>query len=147
MNKETRMRKANYIRKDEINLCRFVKICYSVIERNIEGKWEYVGKVKEKGLQIRNRVYLFDDKYKLAHYKGTKILEVFEGIPEWATPKMIERYEELKNFCNKIEVEEMLGKEVTKHDCPLELLREQQKYMGLYLSILEKRALIENIVL
>lgn len=57
------------------------------------------------------------------------------------------RYEKLENFCNKIEVEEMLGKEVTKHDCPLELLREQQKYMGLYLSVLEKRALIENIVL
>lgn len=57
------------------------------------------------------------------------------------------RYEKLKNFCNKIEVETMLGKEETKHDCPLELLREQQKYMGLYLSVLEKRALIENIVL
>lgn len=57
------------------------------------------------------------------------------------------RYEKLKNFCNKIEVEEMLGKEVTKHDCPLELLREQQKYMGLYLSVLEKRALIENVEL
>lgn len=57
------------------------------------------------------------------------------------------RYEKLKNFCNKIEVETMLGKEVTKHDCPLELLREQQKYMGLYLSVLEKRALIEKIVL
>ena len=57
------------------------------------------------------------------------------------------RYEKLKNFCNKIEVEEMLGKEVTKHDCQLELLREQQKCMGLYLSVLEKRALIENIVL
>lgn len=57
------------------------------------------------------------------------------------------RYEKLKNFCNKIEVEEMLGKEVTKYDCPLELLREQQKYMGLYLSVLEKRALIENVEL
>ncbi|WP_270473477.1 crAss001_48 related protein [Holdemanella porci] len=57
------------------------------------------------------------------------------------------RYEKLKNFCNKIEVEEMLGKEVTKHDCPLELLREQQKYMGLYLFVLEKRALIENVEL
>ena len=57
------------------------------------------------------------------------------------------RYEKLKNFCNKIEVETMLGKEVTKHDCQLQLLREQQKYMGLYLSILEKRALIENIKL
>lgn len=57
------------------------------------------------------------------------------------------RYEKLKNFCNKIEVETMLGKEVTKHDCPLELLREQQKCMGLYLSVLEKRALIENVEL
>lgn len=57
------------------------------------------------------------------------------------------RYEKLKNFCNKIELETMLGKEVTKHDCPLELLREQQKYMGLYLSVLEKRALIENVEL
>lgn len=57
------------------------------------------------------------------------------------------RYEKLKNFCNKIEVEEMLGKEVTKHDCPLELLRKQQKYIGLYLSVLEKRALIENVEL
>lgn len=57
------------------------------------------------------------------------------------------RYEKLKNFCNKIEVEEMLGKEETKHDCQLELLREQQKYMGLYLSVLEKRAFIENVEL
>ena len=57
------------------------------------------------------------------------------------------RYEKLKNFCNKIEVETMLGKEETKHDCPLELLREQKRYMGLYLSILEKRALIENVEL
>lgn len=57
------------------------------------------------------------------------------------------RYEKLRNFCNKIEVEEMLGKEVTKHNCPLELLREQKRYMGLYLSILEKRTLIENVEL
>lgn len=57
------------------------------------------------------------------------------------------RYEKLKNFCNKIEVEQMLGQEVTKHDCPLELLREQQKHMEFYLLILEKRALIENVEL
>lgn len=57
------------------------------------------------------------------------------------------RYEKLKAFCNKIEVEIMLEKETTKYDCPLELLRKQQKYMGLYLSVLEKRALIEDIEL
>ena len=95
-------------------------------------------KIKEKkeknNMELKETVELMNSKdYKerfVAEYHQVKI-----------------RYEKLKNFCNKIEVETMLGKEVTKHDCPLELLREQQKYMGLYLSILEKRALIENIVL
>lgn len=57
------------------------------------------------------------------------------------------RYEKLKNFCNRIEVAQMMGTEEPKHDCPLELLREQQKYMGMYLSVLEKRAIIENVTL
>lgn len=57
------------------------------------------------------------------------------------------RYEKLKAFCNKIEVAEMMGTESPKHDCPLALLREQQKYMGMYLSVLEKRAIIEDVCL
>ena len=57
------------------------------------------------------------------------------------------RYEKLKDFCNKIEVAEMTKTEPPKHDCPLELLREQQKYMGQYISILEKRAIIEHVSL
>ena len=97
-----------------------------------------IRKVKEKkeknNMELKETVELMNsDDYKerfVAEYHQVKI-----------------RYEKLKNFCNKIEVETMLGKEVTKHDCPLELLREQQKYMGLYLSVLEKRALIENVVL
>ena len=66
-------------------------------------------------------------------------------IAEYAQLKI--RYEKLKNFCNRIEVAEMTNTEPPKHDCPLELLREQQKNMGLYLSCLEKRAIIENIEL
>lgn len=97
-----------------------------------------IRKVKEKkeknNMELKETVELMNsDDYKerfIAEYHQVKI-----------------RYEKLKNFCNKIEVETMLGKEETKHDCPLELLREQQKYMGLYLSILEKRALIENVEL
>lgn len=58
------------------------------------------------------------------------------------------RYEKLKNFCDRIEIAEVHGcGEPPKHDCPLSLLREQQKYMGMYLGILEKRAIIENIEL
>lgn len=97
-----------------------------------------ITKIKEKkeknNMELKETVELMNSEdYKerfIAEYRQVKI-----------------RYEKLKNFCNKIEVETMLGKEETKHDCPLELLREQQKYMGLYLSILEKRALIENVEL
>lgn len=56
------------------------------------------------------------------------------------------RYNKLKHFCDRIELAEVHGVgEAPKHDCPLSLLREQQKYMGMYLGCLEKRAIIENI--
>lgn len=64
-------------------------------------------------------------------------------IAEYSQVKI--RYEKLKEFCNKIELAEMMGTEPPKHNCPVALLREQQNYMGMYLSILEKRAIIENI--
>ena len=57
------------------------------------------------------------------------------------------RYEKLKSFCNQIEAAELTGNEPPAHDCPVSLLREQQKWMGLYLSCLEKRAIIENITI
>lgn len=110
-----------------------------IVEADSEKEvWNKIRKIKEKkeknNMELKETVELMNSEdYKerfVAEYHQVKI-----------------RYEKLKNFCNKIEVETMLGKEVTKHDCPLELLREQQKYMGLYLSVLEKRALIENIVL
>ena len=65
------------------------------------------------------------------------------------------RYEKLKAFCNKIEatqrthIEPFAPKKVEepKHDCPVELLREQQSAMGQYLHTLEIRAVIEGIEL
>lgn len=68
-------------------------------------------------------------------------------IAEYEQTKI--RYEKLKHLCDRIEVAQMMHNFTAEpeHDCPLELLREQQKYMGLYLSCLEKRAIIENIVL
>ena len=62
------------------------------------------------------------------------------------------RYEKLKNFCNKIEAYDMLTLPQRAdcnwtpiHDCPLDLLRVQQKDMGMYLRDLELRAIIEKI--
>ena len=62
------------------------------------------------------------------------------------------RYEKLKHFNNIIEASYITDGEKTcvvepEHDCPLSLLREQQKAMGDYLHILELRALIEDIKL
>ena len=55
------------------------------------------------------------------------------------------RYEKLKAFCNRIEAAQIIDVEPPKHDCPLGLLREQQRCMGQYLHLLELRAVIENI--
>ena len=64
------------------------------------------------------------------------------------------RYERLKAFNTKIEAANTTAYEcavkkveMPKHDCPDELLREQQKMMGHYLHILEVRAVIEGIEL
>ena len=68
----------------------------------------------------------------VAEYKQTKI-----------------RYERLKKFCNRIEAAMTHPSKVDmpKHDCDLELLREQQRYMGHYLHALEIRAVVEHIEL
>ena len=56
------------------------------------------------------------------------------------------RYERLKLFNTKIEASEVCESVAdVAHDCPLFLLKEQQKKMGEYLHILELRAIIENV--
>lgn len=64
------------------------------------------------------------------------------------------RYEKLKKFNTKIEAARQVQFGIDKfkcsmppHDCPDELLREQQSVMGNYLHILEVRAAIEGIEL
>lgn len=54
------------------------------------------------------------------------------------------RYEKLKDFCNKIEVVGIIGRK-PRHECPLGMLRDQQRAMCEYLRILELRALVEGI--
>ena len=62
------------------------------------------------------------------------------------------RYEKLKAFNTKIEAANRTewtnnSIRMPKHDCPADLLREQQSIMGEYLHILEVRAEIEGIKL
>lgn len=134
---------------------------YEIVEANSEKEvWNKIRnrksfEIKQKALQVYPasiEITKIKEKKEKNNMELKETVELMNSedykerfIAEYHQVKI--RYEKLKNFCNKIEVEEMLGKEETKHDCPLGLLREQQKYMGLYLSVLEKRALIENIVL
>lgn len=82
--------------------------------------------------------YMLSEDYKerfIAEYRQTKI-----------------RYERLKSFNTRIQAAEMTGfrenaVEMPQHDCPLDLLREQQSAMGEYLHLLELRAVIEGITL
>lgn len=60
------------------------------------------------------------------------------------------RYEKLKAFVTKIEAHRVsqygpVQVEEPKHDCSLEMLRNQQEKMGEYLHILELRAVIEGV--
>lgn len=64
-------------------------------------------------------------------------------IAEYVQTKI--RYEKLKKFVTDIQVAKITGREEPVHDCPVELLREQQRIMGQYLHILELRAIIEEI--
>ena len=62
------------------------------------------------------------------------------------------RYEKLKKFNTKIEAARQMqysnkDVEMPKHDCPDNLLCEQQSVMGNYLHLLEVRAVIEGIEL
>lgn len=65
------------------------------------------------------------------------------------------RYEKLKKFNTKIEAAyrtdlnrpEVKKVEMPKHDCPADLLQDQQRVMGEYLHILEVRAAIEGVEL
>lgn len=76
-------------------------------------------------------------------------------IAEYQQTKI--RYEKLKAFNNKIEAAQRMSfdpfaqiakrVEAPKHDCPAEMLREQQNIMEQYLHILEVRAAIEGITL
>lgn len=67
-------------------------------------------------------------------------------IAEYQQTKI--RYEKLKSFNNRIEAAYRTEDvEMPKHDCPADLLRDQQSAMGEYLHILEVRAVIEGIVL
>lgn len=75
-----------------------------------------------------------------SHYKDRFIAEYLQTK---------ERHERLKTFLNKIEAAELTKHQLNAveepaHDCSIDLLHRQLKFMEEYLHILEIRAIIEN---
>lgn len=66
-------------------------------------------------------------------------------LAEWQQTRI--RYEKLKDFNYRIREARRRGEEGPPHDCPLKLLRKQQRCMGLYLRCLEERAALEKVKL
>ena len=52
-----------------------------------------------------------------------------------------DRYYKLQNMCERY----AKGELDFEPDCPLELLEEQKRYMGMYMNVLKQRARIEHI--
>lgn len=86
-------KKCHEIKPGQENMCCFVTINYQVIER-VNGKYKRTGSKTENGLQIKNRVYLLNGKYKLINSKSLRIKKKFDEIPEWATEELINKYNE-----------------------------------------------------
>ena len=88
--------KRNTVKEEQENLCRFITIHYQVISK-INGKYKKTCSETVDGLQVRNRVYLKNGKYKLINSKGVRIVKKFQDIPEWATEELINKYNEFFN--------------------------------------------------
>ena len=131
--------------------CVHYPICEWCNENTSEFNWSAEGDVQGCAMRMPYSMFkvhsldetvdgMLSDDYKerfKAEYQQTKI-----------------RYERLKAFNNKIEAAHRTAchdsakkVEMPAHDCPMELLREQQGIMGSYLHILEVRAIIEGIEL
>ena len=73
----------NTIKPEQTDICRFVELKWEVIEK-VNGKYKHTGQARGKGLQVKNRVYLSENHYKMINSKS--------DVPEWASDELIQQY-------------------------------------------------------
>jgi len=88
---EKNCQKRNEKKECQVGLVRFIDISWEVIER-VNGKYKHIGRKSGQGLQIENRVFLLDGHYKMVNSKAMKITKIYDGIPDWATEELREKY-------------------------------------------------------
>lgn len=73
------------------SICRFVWIEYLIFHK-VNGNTKPYKTVGNLGLQIGNKVYLNDGKYKFVNNKNLKIKKKYDGIPDGASKLLADKY-------------------------------------------------------
>lgn len=86
----SKMRK---VKDSQVGLCRYVDFKYMTFKR-INGKTRPDKMVTDSGLQIGNKIYLADGKYKFVNNKSLHITKIYSEL-------LVDAPEELKEVYNK----------------------------------------------
>lgn len=84
------------IKSNHTDICRFVQFEYMTFKQ-VNGKTRPDRTVVEVGLQIANKIFLNDGKYKFVNNKNLRIKKIFDDIPDAATEQMKELYKKYNN--------------------------------------------------
>ena len=80
------------VKPEQVDLVCFVDFSVKVIER-VNGKYRHPTRVEYgKGLQIKNKIYLPNGRYKMVNRTTLKITKRYMDTPEWANEYLIDLY-------------------------------------------------------
>lgn len=90
LNKQAKKRAE--VKPEQVGLVCFVDYSEKIIER-INGKYRHPTRTEYgKGLQIQNKIYLPNGRYKMVNRRTLTITKRYEGIPGWATEALKAAY-------------------------------------------------------
>ena len=79
-------------KKGTENIIRFVKVQFTETNR-FHGYFVSSAKCETFGLQVNDKIYLVDGRYKCSSGKQLKIVEEYPPYPEWVTEELREKYD------------------------------------------------------
>lgn len=89
--KSAHTKKCRTLKDSQKGVCQFVKIEYMEF-KVINGKTRPAGKISALGLQIENKIFLNNGKFKFVNNKNLKIVARFKDIPLNVTEELKEKY-------------------------------------------------------
>ena len=89
--KSTHAKKCRTLKDSQKGVCQFVKIEYMEF-KVVNGKTRPADKKSALGLQIENKIFLNNGKFKFVNNKNLKIVARFKDIPLNVTEELKEKY-------------------------------------------------------